>query len=127
MQYKKQVTRFFIGRIMNGKFVCNGAIPISEYVEIDLIKRYQGVNRATQSLCIACHLIIISQNFAECKQYLKKKSIQILDADNHVETRRECIISTRGNKGACPLVYSLIASYISIRLNPWQKTQNEKI
>jgi hypothetical protein len=73
MQKKKRITRFFIGRIMNRDFIRNGTMAHLEYAPSNFVKRYPCFHRATQNMCIACHMIIISQNFAECKQYLKKK------------------------------------------------------
>ena len=126
MQNKERFTRFAIGRIVNGQFVYSFVIVILGYEESYFIKKYIGNHRTIRFVNNVCHSSIISQNLAECKQYLKKKSILICAANNPVETRRDDIISSIGNEGACSPCCYLIDSYIYSRVNPWQKTQNKR-
>ena len=102
MQNIERITRIAINQITNRQFICDVAMIILEYAASDFVKRYHCFHRAIRFFNNVCHYSIISQNFAECKHYLKKKSIQTLAANNHRQTRRGWHYKYKREQGGLP-------------------------
>jgi len=84
MQNKDRITKFSTGRAVNVQFISILSKPILKHASINFIIKLSASNKTINFFYFICHIMIISRNFAECKQYLKKKSIKSEKIDEHM-------------------------------------------